>query len=197
MKKIILLLFLFIPLYTSALITPSVPSPSPHYDYIHITFSCSVGNTVSFYNSGGGRNGTFLCNGIDFLTATDMDIGETYTLAECKSSIPASDCYGGSTDLYSGMLTDTGYISSRNYEVIDDIQSAGMALYIQNSRANFEATTGFNVNGVIAWAGDNLLRPIIGMVFLYLYGLRFWLIVLITFSALIYFTYRAFRFYKH
>lgn len=68
---------------------------------------------------------------------------------------------------------------------------------IENANVQFEATTGFNVPMVGAWAGENLIKLFIGSILAIIYGLRYWIVALVIIGAIVYFAYRAFRFFKH
>jgi hypothetical protein len=58
-------------------------------------------------------------------------------------------------------------------------------------------TTGFDVGDVVTWAGDNLIKLFIGSGLAVLYELRGWIVALVIIGAIVYFAYRAFRFFRH
>ena len=60
-----------------------------------------------------------------------------------------------------------------------------------------EETTGFNIQGVVQWAGDNLIALFIGSGLAVLLALSGWLVALLILGSIIYFAYRAFRFFRH
>jgi hypothetical protein len=72
-----------------------------------------------------------------------------------------------------------------------------MNALIASSSAGFLATTGFNVSDVVTWAGDNLIKLFIGSGLSVLYNLRYWIVALVIISAIVYFAYRAFGFFRH
>jgi hypothetical protein len=58
-------------------------------------------------------------------------------------------------------------------------------------------TTGFEMGDVVTWAGDNLIKLFIGSGLAVLYSLRGWIVALVIIGAIVYFAYRAFRFFRH
>ncbi len=68
---------------------------------------------------------------------------------------------------------------------------------IGNATSSFANTTGVEVDNVVTWAGDNLIKLFIGSGFAVLYALRYWIVALIIFGALVYFAFRALGFFKH
>ena len=62
--------------------------------------------------------------------------------------------------------------------------------------ANFQDTTGFDLGGVWQWVGTDILKPMIGMTYLFLNEFKYWLIVLLVLGAIVTFSQRAFKFYK-
>lgn len=72
-----------------------------------------------------------------------------------------------------------------------------MDTLITNASSSFNSTVGFAPAEAVTWVGTNLIKPIIGGGLDLLYELRFWIIALVVLGAIVYFAYRAFRFYKH
>lgn len=68
---------------------------------------------------------------------------------------------------------------------------------ITEASAQFASTTGFSVGSVVTWAGDNLIKLFIGSGLSVLYELRYWIVALVIIGAIVYFAYRAFRFFRH
>ena len=68
---------------------------------------------------------------------------------------------------------------------------------ISTATSTFEGTTGFDVSSVVVWAGDNLIKLFIGSGLAVLYELRGWIVALVIIGAIVYFAYRAFRFFRH
>jgi len=72
-----------------------------------------------------------------------------------------------------------------------------MGELITTASSGFASTTGFSVASVVTWSGDNLIKLFIGSGLSVLYELRYWIVALVIIGAIIYFAYRAFRFFKH
>ncbi len=72
-----------------------------------------------------------------------------------------------------------------------------MGTLITTAETGFATTTGFSVGSVVTWAGDNLLKVFLGSGLALLYELRYWIVALVIIAAIIYFSYRAFRFFQH
>lgn len=68
---------------------------------------------------------------------------------------------------------------------------------ITSASTGFASTTGFSISSVVTWAGDNLIKLFIGSGLGVLYELRYWIVALVVISAIVYFAYRAFRFFRH
>ncbi len=68
---------------------------------------------------------------------------------------------------------------------------------ISTASTGFASTTGFSIASVVTWSGDNLIKLFIGSGLAVLYELRYWIVALVVIAAIIYFAYRAFRFFKH
>lgn len=68
---------------------------------------------------------------------------------------------------------------------------------ITDANAGFASTTGFSVASVVEWSGDNLIKLFIGSGLGVLYALRYWIVALVVIGAIVYFAYRAFRFFRH
>jgi hypothetical protein len=68
---------------------------------------------------------------------------------------------------------------------------------ITTAESGFSSTTGFSVASVVTWAGDNLIKLFIGSGLSVLYELRYWIVALVIIGAVVYFAYRAFRFFRH
>lgn len=68
---------------------------------------------------------------------------------------------------------------------------------ITDAGTGFASTTGFTIDSVVTWTGDNLITLFIGSGLSVLYALRYWIVALVILGAIVYFAYRAFRFFKH
>lgn len=71
-----------------------------------------------------------------------------------------------------------------------------MDALIASSSASFTDTVGFSLSSVVDWMGAELALPFIGGGVSILYALRYWIIALVALSIVIYFAYRAFRFFR-
>ena len=72
-----------------------------------------------------------------------------------------------------------------------------MGSMLSSATSTFMTTTGFDVGDVVTWAGDNLIKLFIGSGLAVLYELRGWIVALVMIGAIVYFAYRAFRFFRH
>ncbi len=68
---------------------------------------------------------------------------------------------------------------------------------ISTAQAGFASTTGFSMDTLLTWTADNLIKLFIGSGFAVLYTLRYWIVALIILSAVVYFAFRAFQFFRH
>lgn len=71
-----------------------------------------------------------------------------------------------------------------------------MNTLITDATTQFASTTGFSLGAVVSWAGDNLIKLFIGSGLGVLYELRYWIVALVMIGIVIYFSYRAFRFFR-
>lgn len=68
---------------------------------------------------------------------------------------------------------------------------------INTATSSFETTTGFSFADVVTWVGDNLIKLFIGSGVGVLDALKYWIVALVVIGAIVYFAYRAFRFFRH
>jgi hypothetical protein len=68
---------------------------------------------------------------------------------------------------------------------------------LTDANNGFGSSTGLTIDGVVSWAGDNLIKLFIGSGLAVLFNLRWWIAALVIIAALVYFAYRAFRFFRH
>lgn len=68
---------------------------------------------------------------------------------------------------------------------------------INAATSTFLTTTGFGMSDAVTWTTDNLLKLFIGSGLGLLYNLRGWIVALVVIGAIVYFAYRAFRFFRH
>ena len=67
---------------------------------------------------------------------------------------------------------------------------------ITAAESGFASTTGFTMSAAVDWTGTNLTKLFIGSGLALLYNLRYWIIVLVALPLIVYFAYRAFRFFR-
>jgi len=72
-----------------------------------------------------------------------------------------------------------------------------MDALVNTATSTFNTTTGFEMSDALTWTADNLLKLFIGSGLALLYTLRGWIVALVVLAAIIYFAYRAFRFFRH
>ena len=68
---------------------------------------------------------------------------------------------------------------------------------IDAATSTFLGTTGFTMPDVLSWTTTNLIDLFIGSGLALLYTLRGWIVALVVIGAIVYFAYRAFRFFRH
>jgi hypothetical protein len=62
---------------------------------------------------------------------------------------------------------------------------------------SFQTTTGFSFSQLVTWVGDNLIKLFIGSGIGVLDALKYWIVALVVIGVIVYFAYRAFRFFRH
>jgi len=67
---------------------------------------------------------------------------------------------------------------------------------INTATSTFETTTGFSFADVVTWMSD-LLKLVMGSGLGLLNAMLPWIIALVVISAIVYFLFRAFRFFRH
>lgn len=71
-----------------------------------------------------------------------------------------------------------------------------MQTLVDNATSTFESTTGLTFSDVISWMTVQL-KLIMGTGLAILQDLMPWIVGLIALGAIVYFAFRAFRFYRH
>lgn len=74
---------------------------------------------------------------------------------------------------------------------------SGFLAALAAATSTFSGTTGIDIDAVVVWSGDNLVKLFIGSGLALLYLLRGWIVALLIISAIVLFAYRAFRFFRH
>ncbi|MES2287451.1 MAG: hypothetical protein V4547_17285 [Bacteroidota bacterium] len=75
--------------------------------------------------------------------------------------------------------------------------AAGVDDLVSDADDGFTSTTGFSIADVVTWSATNLIKLFIGSGLALLYNLRYWIVGLVIIAAIVYFSYRAFRFFRH
>lgn len=73
----------------------------------------------------------------------------------------------------------------------------GISAMIAYADATFASTTGFTVSSTSDFAGDTFFNLFAGAGLAALYEVRYWVVAILIISAIVYFSYRALRFFKH
>ena len=73
----------------------------------------------------------------------------------------------------------------------------GFVQELANATGTFSGTTGFDLSAIMVWAGPNLLGLYLGNTLAIIYGFRGWTVAATVIAAMILFSYRAFRFFRH
>lgn len=68
---------------------------------------------------------------------------------------------------------------------------------VDNATSSAGATTGIPVDGLLAYVGENFIKPVFGSGLGLFYDLRFWIITLVLASVVVFFVYRWFKFSHH
>ncbi len=92
----------------------------------------------------------------------------------------------------------SGYLS--DITMVYDTGGGGSNAFIEQLAAatsTFSGTTGIDIGEVIAWSGNNLIKLFIGSGLAVLFLMRGWIVALVVIGAIVYFAYRAFRFFRH
>ena len=173
------------------------------------TVTCSSGDTVmTFFPDGTPDVFITPCNSspftVDFLledpTGTYNGVSGTYTYIECNSLLDSA-CGGTGFATISDAQASLSYISTATFtwNVSSGGGSSDSAFMTQlaNATSTFQSTTGFDIAGVVAWSGDNLIKLFIGSGLAVLLALRGWIVALVVIGSIVYFAYRAFRFFRH
>ncbi len=75
--------------------------------------------------------------------------------------------------------------------------SAGLSGLIDMATSSYQSTTGISMTDVTTWTSDNILKLFLGSGIATLYELRFWIVALMMFAAIVYFSFRALGFFKY
>ena len=68
---------------------------------------------------------------------------------------------------------------------------------VDNATSSVKTTTGIGIDDLLAYIGTNFVLPIFGAGVGMFYDMRYWIIALVIFGALVFFGYRWFKFSHH
>lgn len=108
---------------------------------------------------------------------------------------------GASTCNYTQVQADPGYRGTVDFTVSGanspESVNNNVSNLISSSSALFASTTGFTLSAAVGWVGDSLIKVFLGSGLAALYALRYWIVALVIISGVVWFSYRAFRFFRH
>lgn len=169
----------------------SGPAIVPVDEWFLLTYTTS-GGTVKMYVNGILSVSTSY-GGISNYQSNLLNFGSSY---DGGGQVPAM----GKIDdikVWTRVLTDEEILSLVVPSTNGGEPSSNMPNFIASSSEQFYSTTGFTMQNTIGWAGENIIKVFLGYIILVVYSLRGWIITILMLSGIIYFAYRAFRFYKH
>jgi hypothetical protein len=76
-------------------------------------------------------------------------------------------------------------------------QTSGVSSLVSTAAAGYTATVGSSMGSDVSFVGDSFIKIIIGSALAVLLALRYWIVALIIIAAVVYFSFKAFRFFKH
>lgn len=224
MKKILLGLsfFLFTPLAFAQ--TPvcyqvssaGTPAVNGLYTDTGISFSATAGGG-STYGLNVFTNGTYYLRSINnaaiarICDSATSSCGANGTPFHALYSLDDSSSqggfdFGGTYPQPVSYLGETGYgitlgtWTSPTPTVVLSTCPSGTTTFEDNISAAYSVyndTVGTSIGSTTQWATTNLLALFMGSGLALLYYLRSWIVALIIIAAIIYFSYRAFRFFRH
>lgn len=193
------LLFLIAPVAVHAAIIP-IGTDGAGRNWTYDDSGLGTG-TLHVFHDGAATPFTVYTEGTFMSGCTDVSGGVEYT---CGPGIDSGD---PETDIdlgYGGIVLFPAFLTAQTCDGSATWGSCptppptdGLGPEIDAASQGFASTTGFDIPSVINWAGDNLIKLFIGSGLAVLFQLRYWLVALVVIAAIIYFSYRAFRFFKH
>lgn len=192
MIKIILLGVIFFLAPLSAFATSGTVTPTTvYFDTVVSAIPDGTNIWAYFYPDGSPvtQTDTQISPWFTFIINPNDPFG-VYHFLEITDVTPQCD-----TLTYIECLADPNYLGTDIS--ITYLPNDTLSLMLASASASMEATTGFNIQGVVQWAGENLIALFIGSGLAVLLALSGWLVALLILGAIIYFAYRAFRFFRH
>lgn len=122
---------------------------------------------------------------------------------------PTTFYFVGVTDSLSSIVCGAGTLQecrdsvgfqseqSITYTLATGSSDNAFMIQLGNATTTFQETTGFDVAGVVTWSVDNLIKLFIGSGLAVLLYLRGWIVAMVIIGSIVYFAYRAFRFFRH
>ena len=108
--------------------------------------------------------------------------------------------WGSVADTYIGEWDWVTEIADIYFIIEDDTEDVIVSNFtkmVNNAETGFASTTGFSVASAVGWSGDNIIMLFIGSGLSVLYELRYWIMALVIIYLVVFFGYRAFKFFRH
>ena len=133
-------------------------------------------------------SGPFGFNNFSFPTSVS---DETVNFVECDMDP------GPSTSCPAPDIVNATCIAIGSASCSPSPPSGGIGDMIAFANSAYASTTGFTLTATAAFAGDTFFNLFAGSGLAVLYELRYWIVALLILAAIIYFSFRALRFFKH
>lgn len=212
-KKIILTLLFIFPIFSFAItVTPNSGTEKTQIQVTNLreVFDESFGSWIGIFQKNISNSGTYfspwpaslagygLCGYVG-----DSRIGAWPDLLQFNI-----DAYSGYTrhcDFYGSkdfkivqvsLVSGIATFDVANYTVTNFISAGSFSFLANNADNAFKDTTGTTMGASVGWVGNNLTEIFIGGGLSLLYYLRWWIVALILLSAIVYFSFRAYLFFR-
>lgn len=186
------------------------PNPISDPDVTNVLYTCnnSADVVISYStDTGSPDNGGAFCDNrfgaqpIYFFWDPVME--GNHTMVEVSSFTGGTDCVDNSGDLATCLASVENLgnepicigsgCSGPPPPAVNSIQD----LIGTSSYNNFGSTTGYDLKGILDFFQTDLLTQNFAVIVGFIYGLRWWIVVGLVFGGVLYFAYRAFRFFRH
>ena len=74
---------------------------------------------------------------------------------------------------------------------------SAVSTIVDNATSTVKSQTGVGIDDLVAYVGSNFVMPVFGAGVGLFYDLRYWIIALVIFGAVVFFVYRWFKFSHH
>ncbi len=144
--------------------------------------------------------GTCLTSGATYYAAVPFDITDVAGVQEVQTAANNNE-----TRFYRPAGVNP-WLSAANDGVIFEVDGTlcaapvppnGLAALIDMATSTYQTTTGISMADATTWTSDNLLKLFLGSGIATLYVLRYWIVALMIFAAVVYFSFRALGFFKY